>query len=124
MLGQLPIEEVYVYPEPLAWRWDNAEKRRLKKDVNQVKHPFDFMLTKKEKSLLSMARGRGLGEQKLYDLVRRRMPRLPIPAGTVVETCIEVHQGDRPEDDPNPLLFVVAPDGAHGLTFKNDTEAL
>ena len=128
MLGSLGIEEVYVYPAPLALRGDNAEKRRLKKDVKQVERLGDFLLTTREKDFFQQLVAQGLSEQEAHDWVRQRRekqaPRPPIPAGTVVKTWIAAHWGDNPEDDPNPLLRVEAPDGAQGLTFKDDTEAL
>jgi hypothetical protein len=54
---------------------------------------------------------------------KREVGRPPIPAGTVVDAHVVAWWGDRAEDDPNPLIEVVAPDGAHGFTFKDNTEA-
>jgi hypothetical protein len=46
----------------------------------------------------------------------------PIPAETIVNARVAAWWGDKPEDDPNPLLLVEASDGAQGLTFKDNTE--
>jgi len=53
---------------------------------------------------------------------RREQQKPPIPAGTVVSAEVAAWWGDKPEDDPNPLLRVEAPDGAQGLTLRENTE--
>ena len=64
MLGRLGIEEVYVYPAPPAFRENDAEKRRLKKDVKQVERLGDFLLTTQEKDFFQQLVARGLSERE------------------------------------------------------------
>jgi hypothetical protein len=68
----------------------------------------------------------GSSREQALDWIRKRRekehPRPPIPAGTVVHAELAAWWGKKPEDDPNPLFRVKAPDGAEGLTFMDNTE--
>ena len=126
-LGNLSVVEAYIYPAfPSRHGPTSAEERRLKKDVVQVERPEDFLLTQEEKAAVVQLMAQGVNSQQAEEWVRKKRekqhPRSPIPAGTVVRAWTAAHWGDKPEDDPNPLLMVEAPDGARGLTFKDDTE--
>jgi hypothetical protein len=103
-------------------------RKRLKKDVRRVGHPEDFLVTLQEKAAVARLLAQGMSEPHASDwLLERRekqVPKPPIPAGTVVETWLVAHCGDNPEDDPNPLLGVEAPDCGEGFTFKDDTYPL
>jgi hypothetical protein len=126
-LGDLVVEEAYIYPpRPALPRPPQTEKRKLKEDVQQEERFEDLLLTREEKSAAAQLVARGIAPQQAEEWVRKKrqkqQPRPPIPAGTVVETWVAAYWGDKPEDDPNPLLTVEAPDGARGLAFKQDTE--
>jgi hypothetical protein len=126
VLGGIPVEEVYVYPPPPVSRRSGGEERRLKKGVEQVDRPEDFLLTPQERVAVGQLVAQGMSEPQAHVWVRKRRerqaPRPRIPAGTVVKAWVAAHWGDKPEDDPNPLLRVEAPGGAQGLVFKDDTD--
>ena len=126
LLAGLPVDEVYVYPPALGSALSELEQRRLRKAVEQIVRPEDVRLTEEEKALRSQIVSSGVSledAEKGFRLKRPRPPsRPPIAAGTVVKSWVTAYWGNRPEDDPNPLLMVEAPDGARGLVLKNDTE--
>jgi hypothetical protein len=126
LLGGLPVDEVYVYPPTLGAAALALGQRRLKKPVEQLVRTEDVLLTQEEKALRSqiLASGVSLEDAEIGVRLKRPgpQPRPPIPAGTVVKSWVTAYWGDKPEDDPNPLLMVETPDGARGLVLKNDTE--
>ncbi|HEY7424546.1 MAG TPA: hypothetical protein VH682_09985 [Gemmataceae bacterium] len=126
-LGNLAIEEAYIYPPPpTPPPSQGVEMRRLKKEVTQIEGPEEFALTHEEKATVVRLMGQGVNIQQAEEWVRKKRdkqyPRPPIPAGTIVKTWVVAAWGDKPENDPNPLLMVEGPDGERGLTFREDTE--
>jgi hypothetical protein len=129
-LGSTSIEQAYVYPSPEPVRRGAAsgERRRLKTAVEQTNRLGELVksLTAQERHALDQLVSTGLTREQAEYWVRKRReierPRPPIPAGSVVNARIAAWWGDKPEDDPNPLLQVEAPDGAQGLTFRENTE--
>jgi hypothetical protein len=135
LLGGEPVEEVYVYPEPIPKpkRGDGhpfgTTKVRLKTDVEQKFRDDELLdpLTPKEEAARDQIIASGViaAQAEYFVRMRReidRRNRPPIPAGTVVDAWVTAWWGDSPDDDPNPLLEVESPDGAQGLTFKENTE--
>lgn len=129
-LGDLVIEEVYIYP--LASRQKRNPitlgKRKLKTAVEQTPRMDERLvqLSSRESRALEQIVASGISPiQADYWVRRKRMEeRPPIPAGTVVNAEIVAWWGDTPEDDHDPLLRVEAPGGVQGLTFKHNTEAV
>jgi hypothetical protein len=128
-LGGLAIDEVYIYPpQPRqGGRPFPCETRRLRSDVEQ-KAGVEALLApftpQEQKAYEQIVASGATPAQAEYWVRKKReqQPRPPIPAGTVVKARVTAWWGDKPEDDPNPLLLVAAPDGAQGLTFKNNTD--
>lgn len=129
LLGGVPVDEVYVYPpkrrpDPRS----DLGRRRLKTPVRQQLRPADLtaQYTPKEQHAYAQLLSSGMAEDEARQWIRERrvqeQPRPPIPAGAVVEASYAAWWGDKPEDDPNPLLQVEAGDGAQGLTFLTNTE--
>jgi hypothetical protein len=131
-LGREPVDKVYIYPVPKPKRGAGhpfgTMKVRLKNDVEQKFRGDEFLepLTPQEAGVLGQIVSSGVSPAQAEYLVRKRREidhhRPPIPAGTTVKARITAWWGDDPKDDPNPLLEVEAPDGAQGLTFKDNTE--
>ncbi len=124
-LANLGIEEAYIYPPlPAPPPVQGVEMRKLRKDVAQVGRPKDFALSQEEDATVAHLTAQGVSPQQAEEWVRkkREKQRPPIPAGSVVKAWVAAAWGERPEDDPNPLLMVEGPDGARGLAFKEDTE--
>jgi hypothetical protein len=126
-LGDMAIEEAYIYPPLQApGPRPGGEQRRLKKEVQQVDRPEDQLLTRAEQAAVSQIVSSGVNVQQAEEWVRKwrqkRHPRPPIPAGTLVRAWVVARWGDAVGDDTNPLLMVEAPDGARGLVFMEDTE--
>jgi hypothetical protein len=126
-LGEVAVEEAYIYPPlPQSRQPVVGEDRRLKKDVKQIEREEDFRLTPEEHRVIVQLVSQGVSGRQAEELVRKKRerlhPRPPIPAGTVVRAWVAAHWGSHPGDDPNPLLMVEAADGARGLTLKDDTE--
>lgn len=128
-LGGVGIEEAYIYPQPLHEKKAQLswERRRLKTPVKQkvgmdaLLEPFD----ERDKKAFERLVASGLSPAQAEFWVRNRrehQPKPTIPAGTIVKAQVAAWWGENPEDDPNPLLLVEAPDGAQGLTFKDNTE--
>jgi len=129
LLGGLSVEEALIYPPPLrkksgpvAW-----ESRRLKTPVEQITQA-DEALSPQDHRALEQIVASGISPAQADYWVRKKRAegrdRPPIPAGTVVKAQLAAWWGETPEDDPNPLLLVEAPDGARGLTFKDNTDPL
>ncbi len=129
-LADLAFEELYVYPpvgrqkrSPVA-----LGQRVLKRDVEQTSGLDQLLapLSPQESRALEQIVASGVSPSQADYWVRKKREearkRPPIPAGTVVNARITAWWGDNPEDDPNPLLLVEAPDGAQGLTFLDHTE--
>jgi hypothetical protein len=126
MLGGVSVDDLYVYPATLGHRTAASEKRRLKKDVEQITRPQDVMLTEEERAvrdqIVASGATRADAERWVIKNRRRQKPRPPIPAGTVVTARVAAHWGEKVEDDSDPLLMVEAQDGALGLVMKSETE--
>lgn len=126
LLGGLPVDEVYVYPPTMRAAPLESVQRRLKKPVEQIVRTEDVLLTPEESAVRNQILSSGVSLEDAEKGVRMKRPRPqarpPIPAGVVVKSWVTAFWGDKPEDDPNPLLMVEAPDGARGLVLKNDTE--
>jgi len=127
LLGDLSIEDAYVYPPILGRDPTAAELRRVKKEVEQIARPEDVLLTEqREKKFRIQIISSGGSVEEAEQWIKRKRPQSPpqppIRAGTVVKTWVIAYWGNNPEDDPNPLLLVEAPDGTRGLVLKNDTE--
>lgn len=130
-LGGVSIEEAYLYPPPRpplpADSFDLGEVR-LKGAVGQVARMEELMVPLSEEERKDLTRletagvPRDQAELWLRELRHSGKPRPPIPAGTVVKARVTGWWGERPEDDPDPMLLVEAPDGAQGLTNKGNTE--
>ncbi len=125
--GGMGAEEAYIYPPLPARRVPSeGEERRLKKSVRQIIRPEDYRFTKEEKAAVNKLMDEGVTKEEAERwVIKKRGPQSPrprIPAGTIVRARIAVYWGDKPDDDPNPLLIVEAPDGARGLIFKENTE--
>ncbi len=133
-LGGMAVDEVYIYPVPKPRRSAGhpfgTRKVRLKSAVDQKFRDDELLepLTPREASVLGQIVSSGVVPAQAEYLVRMRRERErhrpPIPAGTVVEAWITGWWGDSPEDDPDPLLEVEAPDGTQGLTFKDNVEPI
>jgi hypothetical protein len=126
-LGHMAIEAALIYRFlPAKKQPISGELRRLKRDVKQVDRPEDYLLTHEERATSGQIVASGVNPIQAEEWVRKwreiRRPKQPIPAGTVVKARVAAHWGAVAGDDPNPLLMVEAPDGAQGLTFKEDTE--
>jgi hypothetical protein len=129
-LGNLAIEEAYIYPPPVQQRRGKItlEKRKLKTAVEQTARVDELVapLSPQESRAKEQIVASGVSPAQADYWVRKKREeereRPPIPAGTVVNAQVAAWWGEKPEDDPNPLLLVQAPDGAQGLTFKNNTE--
>lgn len=122
-LGGLTIEEAYLYP-PLSGQKRGPTplgERRLKTDVEQVARIDEPGAPVSPQECVAMeqlvASGISPTQAEYWIRKKREEKRPPIPAGTVVDARVVSF-----DDDPNPLLLVEAPDGARGLTFKNNTE--
>jgi hypothetical protein len=127
-LGNLAVEEAYVYPMFSRQKRNQyvLGKRRLKKAVEQTARIEDIVapLSSQESRAMEQIVASGLSPAQAHYWVgkKREAGRSPIPAGTLVEAHVVAWWGDTPEDDPNPLIRAVAPDGAEGLTFMDNTE--
>jgi hypothetical protein len=128
-LGDLFVEEAYLYP-PLP-RQKRAPvslgKRRLRTAVQRSSRVDELVapLTPQESRALEQLVATGISPAQAEYWVRKKREEAgapSIPAGTVVDARLAAWWGDSPEDDPNPLLLVQAPDGAEGLTFKDNTD--
>jgi hypothetical protein len=129
-LGGVAVEEAYIYA-PLSRQKQNPYalgERRLKTAVEQTTRLDEVLapLSPQESKALEQIVASGVSPAQAELWVRKKRelerPRPAIPAGSIVRAWVTAWWGDRPEDDPNPLLEVEAPDGARGLTFKNNTE--
>ncbi len=128
LLGGMPVEEVYIYP-PLRPRDARSDLglRRLKSPVRQRRHPVDLTspYTLEEQRAVEQLEANGMSpdEAKYWIWKKRETERelRLIPAGTIVKANYAACWGDKPEDDPNPLLHVEAGDGGQGLTFLENT---
>lgn len=128
--GKLSVEEAYIYApvrrrEAIAF---TGEKRKLKSAVQQRIPVKEYMtpLQPLERTTLLQLVSLGIDPAEAEYWVRKRRDAEPdrtaIPAGTVVKTQVAGWWGEKPEDDPNPLLLVESETGAQGLTFKDNTE--
>jgi hypothetical protein len=132
MLGGVDIEKLYIYavpkPSGTGAQLPATVKVKLKSDVEQIFRPDEFLepLTPQDVAVLGQIVSSGVAPPQAEYFVRKRREsarhRPPIPAGTIVNARIRAWWGDDPNEDPNPLLEVEAPDGAQGLTFKDNTE--
>jgi hypothetical protein len=129
-VGALSVEEAYLYPPFSRQKRSSVSlgKVRLQQPVEQTSR-LDVMLaplSQQESRALEQLVTSGVSPTQADYWVRKKREetreKQPIPAGTVVNARVAAWWGDNPEDDPNPLLLVEAPDGAQGLTFKNNTE--
>jgi hypothetical protein len=129
-LGSLDVEEAYLYPVFSRPKRDLhvLGKRRLKAAVPQTSRVEDSVAPPSPQESRAMAQivasGVSPAQADYWVRKKREQGRPPIPAGTVVEASVVAWWGDTPEEDPNPLLRVVAPNGAEGLTFKDNTEPI
>jgi hypothetical protein len=129
ILGGMPIEEVYIYPPP---RPRNIQAdlglRKLKSQIRQRTHPVDLTspYTSEEQQAVGQLEASGMtpSEAQYWIWKKREKDRelRLIPAGTIVKANYAAWWGDKPEDDPNPLLHVETGDGGQGLTFLDNTE--
>jgi hypothetical protein len=129
-LGTMTVEEALIYP-PVP-REQTAPlglgKKRLKTAVEQTSELDEMLapLSPKESRAEQLIVASGVSPTQADYWVRKKREEVrqkpPIPAGTIVEAEIVAWWGDTPKDDPNPLLKVVAPGGAQGLTFLENTE--
>jgi hypothetical protein len=130
LLDGVVAEEIYIYPPPLREKRTGLdwEKRRLKTAVQQTSRLDELVapLTPRERQALERLVASGISPTQADYWIREKREaehdKPSIPPGTVVKARLAAWWGDRPEDDPNPLLLVEAPDGAQGLTFKERTE--
>jgi hypothetical protein len=129
-LGGMLVEEALIYPPiPKEKRSSyNLGKRRLKTSVQQTARAGDVLApySPQEVHALGQIVASGISPAQADYWVRkkREMQRESqnIPAGTVVDAYVTAWWGDKPDDDPNPLLIVKTAQGAEGLTFLNNTE--
>jgi hypothetical protein len=129
-LGNVSVEEALIYPPlPREKRTPLAlGKRKLKTVVEQTSGLDEMLapLSPQESRVEQLIVASGISPSQADYWVRKRREeerkRLPIPAGTIVDAEVVAWWGDTPKDDRNPLLMVVAPDGAQGLTFLENTE--
>jgi hypothetical protein len=128
----MSVTEAYIYPNfgPKSSKPKGLqiEKRRLKSAVSQVMSVDELMapLADDERAVVMRLVQEGADNDHAEYYVREHRElakhRTPIPAGTTVDAWIVAWWGDKPEDDPNPLLMVESGDGAQGLTNKDNTE--
>jgi hypothetical protein len=129
LLGGTPTEEVYTYapPRPRDTRSDLG-LRRLKSGVQQRLHPNDLTApyTPEERQAVAQLEASGMSpDQAKYWIWKRRekdREARSIPSGAIVRANYAAWWGEKPEDDPNPLLLIEAGDGAQGHTFLDNTE--
>jgi hypothetical protein len=127
-LGNVAVEEAYIYP--LFSRPKRSPyvlgKRRLKSAVEQSARLEDLVAppSPQENRALEQIVASGFSPAQADYWVRKKREAAypPIPAGTLVEAHVIAWWGDTPEEDPNPLIRVVAPNGAEGLTLRDNTE--
>jgi len=128
LLGGISVEEVYLYP-PLRPRDPRSDLglRRLKSPVGQRLHAVDLTspYTPEEQHAVEQLEAGGMSpDEARYWIWKKREKERElrlIPAGTIVKANYAACWGEKPEDDPNPLLHVEAGDGGHGLTFLDNT---
>jgi hypothetical protein len=129
-VGPILVDEGVMYP-PI--RLESPEqyhlgKVRLKDSVHQKMRVEEIIapFSTEENNAMAQLMASGMNRAEAEQWVRRRREidkaGQDIPAGTVVDATITAWWGNRPDDDPNPLLRVVTDNGAEGLTFLNNTE--
>jgi hypothetical protein len=131
-LGNVSVEEALIYPPlPREKRVPiSLGKRKLKTAVQQTSSMDEMLapLAPEESRAQELIVASGISPVQADYWVRKRREqeraRPPIPAGTVVEAEVVAWWGDHARDDPNPLLRVMAPDGAQGLTFLENTDSV
>jgi hypothetical protein len=129
-LSNIAVEYAYIYPPPGRQKRNSIGlgQLRLKSAVNEVQRIEETVapLTLQEGRALEQIVASGVSPTQAEYWVRKKRETTramqAIPAGTVVNARVTAWWGDSPDDDPNPLLEVIAPDGTRGLTFKSNTE--
>lgn len=129
-IANLLVEDIYIYPLPARPKRSqhNLGKVRLKKAVEQTARLQQRLapLTAAERRVLEQLAASGISPVEADYWVRKKREeeghKPPIPAGAVVTAQLVGWWGEKPDDDPNPLLLVEASDGVQGLTFKENTE--
>jgi hypothetical protein len=123
-IGGLTIEEAVIYPPPGETKPGLAafEELKLRTDVEQTSWMDELLAPpspQETRAVEQIVRELGISPDQAVYWVRQKREHetRAIPAGTVVNARVIAW-----EDDPNPLLLVEAPDGAKGVTFKNNTE--
>jgi hypothetical protein len=131
--GHLLVEEAYVYPAPSRQLKRGPlplGKLKLTRPVQQtprgdeVAAPLSPLEFRAREQILASGISPAQADYWVRKKREEERTRPPIPAGTVVDAQVVAWWGEKPEDDPNPLLLVKAADGAQGLTFKNHTEPI
>ena len=122
------IAQAYIYPPfvSVPRKVLTGERMRLKTAVEQTTRLDEVLapLSASESRALEqiVASGASRTQAEYWVRKKREQGRPPIPAGTIVNAQVVAWWGDKPEDDPNPLFRVEAPDGSQGFAFKNDLE--
>jgi hypothetical protein len=129
-IANLVVEEAYIYPLPSRRKPNSLPlgRRKLKTAVEQTSRMDQMLapLSPQESRALEQIVASGISPAQADYWVRRKREegreKPSIPAGTVVNARVAAWWGENPEDDPNPLLLIEAPDGSQGLTFNDNTE--